>query len=108
MTFTWNIVTRNFRLDEQFRKKLRQKIAKLEVFLKHFPPEAVHLQMSFERHSKKPLHIATLNLRLPSNILHSEKSAPDAITAFDDAVKALLRELETLKAALRGERFWKR
>src|SRR5947209_13607878 len=108
MTFTWNIVTRNFRLDAQLRKKLRQRTAKLETHLKHFPPDAVHLQVSFERHPKKPLHTSTLNLRLPSNILHSEKTAADAITAFDHAVKALLRELETLKSALRGERFWKR
>jgi DNA-directed RNA polymerase specialized sigma24 family protein len=47
-------------------------------------------------------------LRVPSNILHSEKSSPGVISAFDNAVKALLRELQSLKADLRRERFWKR
>jgi len=74
----------------------------------HFPSDAVHLQVVLERHPKKLLHTATLTLRVPSNILHSEKSAPDIISAFDSAVKALLRELQSLKADLRRERFWKR
>jgi hypothetical protein len=32
----------------------------------------------------------------------------DVIKAFDDAVKALLRELASLKADLRREAYWKR
>jgi hypothetical protein len=39
---------------------------------------------------------------------HSEKSAPDVIKAFDDAVKVLLREVESLKSDLRAEKLWKR
>src|SRR5207247_1971013 len=45
---------------------------------------------------------------VPSNILHSQKSAPDVIKSFDDAVKALRRELESLKSDLRREALWKR
>jgi hypothetical protein len=57
---------------------------------------------------KKALFVARLTLRVPSNILRSEKSASDVIKAFDDAVKALLRELVSLMADLRREIFWKR
>jgi ribosome-associated translation inhibitor RaiA len=57
---------------------------------------------------KKALFAARLTLRVPSNILRSEKSATDVIKAFDDAVKALLRELASLMADLRRETFWKR
>jgi hypothetical protein len=42
-TFPWNLVT-NLRVDELLRKNLRQKFTKLEKHLKHFPPDAVHLQ----------------------------------------------------------------
>jgi len=66
------------------RKKLREKITKLEKHLKHFPKNTVHLQIVLERHPRKPLHIAALTLRVPSNILHSEKSARDVIKAFDE------------------------
>ena len=107
-TLPWNLVTKNLQVDGLLRKKLRQKITKLEKHLKHFPPDAVHLLVVLERHSKMPLHAAALTLRVPSNILRSEKSAPDVIKAFDDAVKVLLREVESLKSDLRAEKFWKR
>jgi ribosomal subunit interface protein len=106
-TIPWNFVTKNLQGSELLHKKLQEKITKLEKHLIHFPSDAVHLQVVLERHPKKPLHTAALTLRVPSNILHSEKSSPDVISAFDNAVKALLRELQSLKADLRRERFWK-
>lgn len=108
MKLKWNLVTRNLHGHELLQKKLRQKITKLERYLEHFPPDAVHLHIALERHPTQEQHKAALTLRVPSNILHSEKSAPDLIRAFDEANKALLRELESLKSQLRRERFWKR
>ena len=111
MTIPWNIVKKNVSPSEAtlpLEKKLRQKIGKLERHLKHFPLDTVHLQVVLERHPKKPIYTTTLNLRVPSNILHSEKSARDLIGAFDAAFKILLRELESLKSDLRREQFWKR
>jgi ribosomal subunit interface protein len=106
--FPWNFVTKNLVGHELVRKKFREKIGKLQSHLKHFPVDAVHLHIALERHPRKHHHTARLTLRVPSNILHSEKSAPDVIQAFDLAVKTLLRELESLKANLRGEVQWKR
>jgi ribosomal subunit interface protein len=108
MKIAWNIVTRNLHGHEPLRKKLNEKIAKLEKHLKHFPPDTVHLHITLERHPRKEEYTAALMLRVPSNILQSTKSADDVIKAFDDAVKALLRELEALKADLRREPLWKR
>jgi DNA-directed RNA polymerase specialized sigma24 family protein/ribosome-associated translation inhibitor RaiA len=104
----WNVVARNFRPHEQLQARLRQKITKLEQHLTHFPPDAVHLQILLEKHPKRPFFTAALTLRLPSNILSAGKSAPDPVAAFDYAIKALLREISTLKADLRREVFWKR
>jgi ribosomal subunit interface protein len=106
--FHWSLVTKNLHGHEMLRKQIQEKIGKLEKRLKHFPPDAVHLQIMLGRRPKRWLHTAALNLRLPSNILHSEKSSTDIIKAFDDAVDALLREVESLKARLRRERLWKR
>jgi ribosomal subunit interface protein len=108
MKITWNIVSENVAVDDLLRKKLRQKIAKLERHLRHFPPDTVHLQIALARSPKKSLFSAALTLRVPHNILRSEKTARDHIAAFDDAVKALLRELEKLKEKLRREPEWKR
>lgn len=104
----WNLVTKNLHGHELLRKKIHQKISKLEKHLKHFPADTVHLHIALERHPRKEFYTAALTLRVPSNILHSKKSASDVIKAFDDAVKALLREVASLKAELRRESFWKR
>lgn len=108
MTLNWNLVTKNLRPHGQLRNKLDQKIRKLEAHLEHFPPDAVYLQVNLLRNPKRLWFIASLTLHLPSNILHAEKGGPDPVPAFDQAVKALLREVAVLKSSLRREDQWKR
>jgi ribosomal subunit interface protein len=108
MTLKWNLVAKGMRPRAQLHEKLEQKVAKLETHLEHFPSDAVHLQVNLERHPKREWFGSALTLRLPSNILESKKSGADPITAFDLAVKALLREVAVLKSALRREREWPR
>ena len=108
MTLKWNLVTKGLRPHAQLQNKLQQKVNKLEVHLEHFPADAVHLQVSLRRHPKRAWFDAALTLRVPSNILHSEKSGADPVPAFDLAIKALLRELSGLKSELRRESDWRR
>ena len=106
MTLKWNLVTKGMRPHAQLQGKLEQKVAKLETHLEHFPPDAVHLQVNLSRHPKRESFVSALTLRLPSNILESKKTGADPITAFDQAIKALLREVAGLKSALRREKDW--
>ena len=108
MTLKWSLITKGIRPHAQLQAKLEQKIAKLETHLEHFPPDAVHLQVNLERHPKRAWFATALTLRLPSNILQSEKTGPDPVTAFDQAVKALLREVAGLKSSLRRENDWQK
>jgi RNA polymerase sigma factor (sigma-70 family) len=111
MRIPWNIVTKNLSPDHAripLEKKLQQKIAKFDRFLAHFPPDAVHLQIVLEKHPRKGRYLASLTLRVPSDILHSEEAGRDLVGAFDEAVKSLLRKLKSYKSSLRGEKFWKR
>ncbi len=108
MTMKWALTTKRMRPHGQLRSKLHQKIKKLELHLEHFPADAVHLLVNLERHPRKAWFTAALTLRLPSNILRAQKNAEDPIPAFDQAVKALLRELAVLKSALRREKTWGR
>jgi ribosomal subunit interface protein len=85
------------------RTKLREKISKMEKHLEHFPSDAVHLQVNLDRHARKEWFTVALTLRLPSNVLHAEKQGADPVPAFDQAIKALLREIAVLKSALRRE-----
>ena len=111
MRIPWNIVTKNLSPDDAripLEKKLQQKIAKFERDLAHFPPDAVHLQIVLEKHPRKDRYLASLTLRVPSDILHSEEAGRDLIGAFDDSVKSLLRKLKSYKSNLHGEKVWKR
>lgn|SRR5512133_2339451 len=107
MKLKWNLSTKGMRPHGQLKQKFQQKIAKLETHLEHFPQDAVFLEVHVEKHPRKPLFGAGLTLRLPSNQLHAQKSGPDPVPAFDQAIKALLRELAVLKSALRRESNWK-
>jgi len=51
--------------------------------------------------------MATVTLSLPSNILRAQKAAADPVPAFDQAIKALLREVAVLKSSLRRESEWR-
>ncbi len=108
MRLQWNLVTKGMRPHAQLRHKLQQKISKLETHLEHFPPDAVHLQVNLQRHPKRAWFDVGLTLRLPSNLLHAEKSGSDPVPVFDQATKALLREVAGLKSALRRESAWQR
>jgi len=106
MKLKWTLVTRGMRPHGQLRRKLQEKITKLESHLEHFPGDAVQLQVNLEKNPKRDLFTAGLTLYVPSNTLRVGKSAVDPIPAFDQAVKVLLRELAVLKSALRHERDW--
>ena len=108
MILKWTLNSRHMRPHGQLRKKLQDKITKLEKHLVHFPADAVHLFVNLEQQAKKALFTAALTLHVPSNTLRAEKHGPDPITAFDQAIKTLLRELAVLKSALRHERDWPR
>ncbi|HOX57974.1 MAG TPA: HPF/RaiA family ribosome-associated protein [Candidatus Paceibacterota bacterium] len=108
MTLKWNVVAKHMRPHAQLQSKLEQKIAKLEAHLTHFPADAVHLQVVLERHAKRDWFEVALTLRVPSNVLQSNKSGADPVTVLDLAVKALLRELAGLKSELRREPDWRR
>lgn len=102
--FSWNIVTRNMHGHPFLRERIHRTIRTLEHHhLQRFPPDAVHLLIELERHARKEEHRAVLTLRLPSHILHADKSAKSVISALSNAVKALLKGLKSLKERLREE-----
>lgn len=105
---SWNIVNKNVSLGVSLKQKLARKVAVLAKYLIHFPPETLHLQVVLAKLMKRELYTASLTLRIPSNILHAEKSSHDLFEAIDSAVAPLLREVKSLKADLRGEFHWKR
>jgi ribosomal subunit interface protein len=107
MKLKWNLIGKNMRPHSQLRAKIQEKVDKLEGHLQHFPEDATNLQVSLNRHPKKEWFTVALNLHVPSNTLHSEKSGEDPVPVLDHAFKTLLRELGGLKSELRREVSWK-
>ena len=105
---SWNIVNKNVSASVSLKQKLARKVTVLAKHLIHLPPETLHLQVVLEKLVKKERYAVSLTLRIPSNILHAEKSSHDLFEAIDSAVAALLCEVKSLKADLRGEYHWKR
>jgi ribosomal subunit interface protein len=105
---SWNIVNKNVSPSVSLKQKLTRKVAVLAKYLIHFPPETLHLQVVLAKLMKRDLYTVSLTLRMPSNILHAEKSSHDLFEAIDSAVAVLLREVKSLNADLPGEYQWKR
>lgn len=105
--FSWNLITQNIQRDEFIEKKIHEKIAEIGRRLGGFPKDSVHLHVELERSAKQDGFTARLTLRVPSNILHSEKTADDLMKALDLAVDSVLHDLEAFKATLAGSRFWR-
>jgi ribosomal subunit interface protein len=108
MEIPWNVITKNIDRDEFTEKKIREKVAKIAKHLEGFPKDSVHLHVALERNPKKDCFTARLTLRVPSNILHSEKTTDDLIKALNLAVDSLLHDLDAFKATLTDSRYWKR
>ena len=107
-TISWNLVNKHVDPGYTVKETLSRKVAKLARRLAGLAPETLHLQVLLERLPKKGLFTARFTLRLPSHILHAEKSAEDLLTAIDLATEALSREVDSLRSKLRGDYKWKR
>ena len=104
----WNIVNKNVESGYTVRATLFRKVAKLGRHLAGFAPETLHLQVLLEQLPRKGLFTAKFTLRLPSHILHAEKSGDDLLAAIELATEALFREVDSYRSKLRGDYRWKR
>lgn len=107
MRINWNIVNRSGEAYDAVADRLRPKIAKLEKLLEHFPADAVHLQIVLDTRPADKTYEVSLNLRVPSDVLHVGKESHSLVAAVDEAVHTLVRRLKRLKARYRKDHAWK-
>jgi ribosomal subunit interface protein len=109
MPIATRIVARNLVLTARDQNRIEEKAAKLNRHLARFPAGSIHLQVAVERLKRRKNEITVaLTLRLPSDVLHCQKSAAQLTAAMDGAVRILEREVEKHKSHLRGASAWKR
>jgi DNA-directed RNA polymerase specialized sigma24 family protein/ribosome-associated translation inhibitor RaiA len=89
-------------------REITHLVEKLQIRLRVFRPELVHLKGSLERNSEREGTSVALNLRLPSGQMAVQESAPNAVAAIKAGLDDLLQQLKKHKDLLRSRHKWAR
>lgn len=100
-------------LDKPEKAKARQAIKAhvdkdLTPLLQHFDSELVRLHGLVERHTKRRLYRASLQLRLPRKVLAAREEGEDIELVLREAFAELARQLKKHKSLLNNESLWRR
>jgi ribosomal subunit interface protein len=102
--FAYHHVVRTPQLD----KAIVTNSEKLSKLLKHFSPDVVHLHGVLEYNTSREIPTCSLNLSLPSAVLHASETADSIVSAVQECFKELLRQVKKHKVRLRREAAWHR
>jgi len=102
--FAYHHVVRTPKLD----KAITANSQKLSILLKHFSPDVVHLHGVLEHNTSREIPTCSLNLSLPSAVLHASETANSIDSALHECFKELLRQVNKHKVRLRREAAWHR
>jgi RNA polymerase sigma factor (sigma-70 family) len=89
-------------------KVINQQVEKLARYLQVFRPELVHLKGIVEENSARQGIVVSLNLRLPSGQMASQKSSSTAITAIKASFDDIAEQVKRHKELLRSHHKWPR
>lgn len=99
-------------IDAEFRKSAEDEFArhveKLERLLKHYDPDLVLVHNSLEQVPRRTEFNFSLNLSLPTGILHSTGTGADIRTSVKAAVAEIKVQLKKHQEKLRKDYVWKR
>lgn len=102
--FAYHHVVRTAQLDKAIAAN-GEKVSKL---LKHFAPDLIHLHGVLEYHTSREIPTCSLNLSLPSAVLHASETGDSILSALQDCFKELIRQVGKHKDRLRREGSWHR
>jgi ribosomal subunit interface protein len=94
----------NTRLDGFFETKAR----KLNRFTRSFPPDAVHLRATLNRHNRNGTYTASLRLSFPQKVLTAKESGEALMPALNASIEDLFKQLEKFKSRLKREHLRRR
>jgi len=84
------------------------KARKLARFTRSFPPDAVQLRATLNRHSRNATYTASLRLTFPQKVLTAKESGTELMPALNAAVEDLFKQLEKFKSRLNREHLRRR
>jgi len=95
-------------LREPVEEEAERCIEKLGRLLKNFAPDLVQLHGSIQRRPRKTEYLFSLNLSLPTGVLHSTGSGPDVRAGVKMAFAEIETQVKKHQARLRKHYEWSR
>ena len=98
--------------NEEWRKAIdtetQRHVLKLQRLLKRFAPDLVQLHGDVEKHPRKETYSFSLNLSLPTGILHATGEGAEVRTSVKTACAEIEAQIKKHMALLRKDYEWKR
>jgi DNA-directed RNA polymerase specialized sigma24 family protein/ribosome-associated translation inhibitor RaiA len=104
MTIPWNIVNNTDQAFSSLSEQVGRGIRVLGEALRCFPGDTTHLQVIVDRNPRSKEFTISLNLRIPSNVLHVTESSDSLPRAIGAAARALIHLLDEDRSKRRGSR----
>lgn len=83
-------------------------LAKLEKLLTSYSPDLVQLHGGFEKLPRKEEYSLSLNLSLPTGVLHATAIKPDVRATVKQAFDELVKQVKKHQSRLRHDYEWRR
>jgi ribosomal subunit interface protein len=106
MNVTFSHIAAEFR--QPVEEECARHVEKLERWLKRYAPDLIQLHTALEKLPRKTEYKFSLNLALPTGMLHATGLAGDARTSAKAAFAELEKQLKKHQEKLRKDYIWKR
>jgi ribosome-associated translation inhibitor RaiA len=93
---------------EPVEKETRRQAAKLDKLLKRYAPDLVQLHADIEKHARKENYTFTVNLSLPTGMLHASGEGSDVLASVKVAFSEVCTQCKKHQSLLRKDCEWKR
>jgi ribosomal subunit interface protein len=99
---------KNVELREPIETEVARHLEKVKKLLKTYAPDLIQVHASVEKHPRKVHHTFSLNLSLPTGMLHASGDGPDVRQCVKDAFVDLCSQVKKHQAKVRRDYQWKR
>jgi ribosome-associated translation inhibitor RaiA len=93
---------------EPIEIETRRHVLKLQKLLKRYSPDLVRLHGDVEKHPRKESYLFSVNLSLPTGILHATGEGAEVRTSVKTAFAEIEAQIKKHMALLRKDYEWKR
>jgi len=93
---------------EPVEKETHRQAAKLDKLLQRYAPDLVLLHADIEKRARKESYKFTVNLSLPTGMLHATGEGSDVLASVKTAFAELCEQCKKHQALLRKDYEWKR